>query len=113
MSNQVTFPVITPGAMSDSERPLARKATAAFDGFRPPRWLRDPHLQTLLNGSALRRPWLRRWVRPMLACAVDHDLDCGAGVRLHGQLSQQPVTGKRDLVVLLHGWEGSSRETGI
>lgn len=76
--------------------------------FRPPRWLRNPHLQSVLASS-----WLRRTFGGASAQAVDRDarevvLDCGDGVRLQGFHTLQRVQSQpRGLVVLLHGWEGS------
>ena len=78
--------------------------------FRPSRWLRNPHLQSIL-GSVPPRAWLtRRRAAAVLAHCEPLLLDCGAGVRLLAQLSVQPQrrrTGDgRRLALLLHGWEG-------
>ena len=80
--------------------------------FQPAPWLRNPHLQSILASSSLRR-WLRRGPRMALErSAVEHILDCGNGVRLQGFHSRQTRFGKpRALVVLLHGWEGSAQST--
>lgn len=80
--------------------------------FRPPRTLRNPHVQSVLASSFLRR-WLRRRSRAVLdRSAAEHILDCGHGVRLQGFHSRQSVAAKtRALVVLLHGWEGSAQST--
>lgn len=82
--------------------------------FRPPRWLGNPHLQSVLASSGLRRRLSAR------RCAlVERDtrelvLDCGDGVRLQGFLTRQRVRAQaRGLVVLLHGWEGSARSTYV
>jgi predicted alpha/beta-fold hydrolase len=81
------------------------------DDFRPPSWLANPHLQSVLSSLPLRRPavawrcWqLRRMSQPML-------VDCGGDVRLLAFSATQESLGRpqaRRLVVLLHGWEGSS-----
>jgi len=78
--------------------------------FRPARWLRNRHVQSVLASSALRR-WLRRGPRQTLERnATEHILDCGHGVRLQGFHSRQSALRKpRALVVLLHGWEGSAQ----
>ncbi|MBP7656160.1 MAG: alpha/beta hydrolase, partial [Pseudoxanthomonas sp.] len=76
--------------------------------YRPPRWLRNPHLQSVLGSSALRR---RRGLRALLgigAVTVEHIVDGGDGVRLQGFLSRMPDRTPRGLVLLLHGWEGSA-----
>ena len=47
--------------------------------YRPPRWLRNPHLQSVLGSSALRR---RRGLRALLgsgAVTVEHIVDGGVG----------------------------------
>lgn len=79
--------------------------------FRPPHWLRNRHLQTVLGSSALRG---RRGARE-LAGAAAHTrellLDGGDGIRLLG-LHSVPARGEpRGLVLLLHGWEGSAEST--
>ncbi len=80
-------------------------------GFNPPAWLANPHLQSILPSLRVRRPLLLRRARELLACSQDQILDCGEGVRLLGHHSTQASVGRepaRDLVVLLHGWEGSA-----
>jgi len=77
--------------------------------FRPPRLLRNPHLQSLLASSALRR-WLHRdRHRAFEQRSSEVLLDCGDGVRLQGFHAQADVRPARGLVVLLHGWEGSAQ----
>ncbi len=77
--------------------------------FRPPVWLRDPHLQSLLGSSRLRR---RRAQQRFLACGAitrEYLLDGGDGVRLQGFHSVPPQPAQaRGLAVLFHGWEGSA-----
>ena len=74
----------------------------------PPRWLRNPHLQSVLASSALRR-WLGAAERAAFErAATPVLLDCGGGVRLTGMhAAQRVLPGPRGLAVLLHGWEGS------
>jgi uncharacterized protein len=55
--------------------------------FRPPRLLRNPHLQSVLASSQLRA--LRPHRTRLEATAAEHVLDCGAGVRLQGYLTRQ------------------------
>lgn len=79
--------------------------------FRPPFWLRNRHVQSIYPSFPLRRGGVERRAVPLLAASVEHILDCGDGVRLMGQLSAQTQRGRapaRQLVVLLHGWEGST-----
>ena len=78
--------------------------------FAPPRWLRNPHVQSILASSGLRRLLARRARRAIERGAVEHVIDCGDGVRLQGFHSKQTARPEaRGLVVLLHGWEGSAR----
>lgn len=77
------------------------------DDFRPPRWLRNRHVQTMMASTAWRRGSVRRRSRSVVATAREELLDCGAGVRLQCFMSSPP----RSLgapVVILHGWEGSA-----
>jgi predicted alpha/beta-fold hydrolase len=82
--------------------------------FRPPRLLSNPHLQSVLASSPLRRLLLRRALHALERDAQEHVLDCGDGVRLQGFLSRQRVRSRaRGVVVLLHGWEGSVRSSYV
>jgi uncharacterized protein len=78
--------------------------------FTPPGWLANAHVQSILPTLRVRRPLLQRRAQSLLSCTQEHILDCGDGVRLLGHHSAHadgnPVN--RPLVVLLHGWEGSS-----
>jgi uncharacterized protein len=58
---------------------------------------------------ATKRPgrWLWRRQGVDLSATAQTLLDCGDGVRLAGYYDPQPAGGKRGLVVLIHGWEGS------
>jgi hypothetical protein len=75
--------------------------------FEPAPYLRNGHVQTLVNSMRLRRPLVRRRARRMLAAAEERILDCGEQVRLMGLYSAHRRAHARDLVVLIHGWEGS------
>ncbi|MFO7305509.1 MAG: alpha/beta fold hydrolase [Gammaproteobacteria bacterium] len=92
---------------SDSAAALTNAALS----FSPPRWLANAHLQSILPSLKLRRPFLARRARDLLAASTPQLLDCGEGVRLLGYHSTQTALGRppaRDLVILLHGWEGSA-----
>ena len=75
--------------------------------FRPAYGLRNTHTQSLINSSGYRRAIVSRRYRKMLAVQQEWLLDGGDGVRLLGHYSPQPRPDK-GLVVLFHGWEGSS-----
>ncbi len=82
-------------------------AMIAASSYKPPFWLRSPHLQSLLATSPLRRArgavLLRRCGAVQTPCIVDG----GDGVRLEGVHSRMPDRAPRGLALLLHGWEGS------
>ena len=74
--------------------------------FSPPWWLANPHVQSLLATTRLRRAFvdsgaLRAASRSLL-------LDCGDGVRLRASYAPQPdARADTPLAILIHGWEGS------
>jgi predicted alpha/beta-fold hydrolase len=84
------------------------------DSFRPSRWLRGRHFQSILPNWPWRRARVERRAIPMLAASEELLLDCGDGVTLQsfhsGQAKRGREPGKR-LAVLLHGWEGSADST--
>ena len=80
---------------------------SADDDFRPSRWLRNRHLQSMLASTHWRRGRLLRGCAPLAAAARELLLDCGEGVRLQCFISS-PAHGSGRPVVLLHGWEGSA-----
>ena len=81
-----------------------------MNNFDPPRLLRNPHTQSILNSIKLRRPLISHRSRGMRNAAVSHILDCGDGVRLQGYFSGHNPGGN-DLCILIHGWEGSSESS--
>jgi predicted alpha/beta-fold hydrolase len=76
--------------------------------YRSPRWLRNPHLQTLLGSSPIRVLRGARELRKLGAVHEGHLVDAGGGIRLHGVHSTLPGRPPRGLALLLHGWEGSA-----
>ncbi len=86
-----------------------------FDNsFKPPVWIRNPHLQSMLVSMPVRRGFVERRAVSMLQTAQEHLLDCGDGVTLQAFHSSPSRAGKAaaaaspGTVVLVHGWEGSS-----
>ena len=75
--------------------------------FRPPRWLRNHHLQSILARTSWRRRRLLRAAAPLLKAQTELLLECGEGVRLQCFHSSPPASSGRP-VVLLHGWEGNA-----
>jgi uncharacterized protein len=80
---------------------------SADDDFRPSRWLRNRHLQSMLASTVWRRARVLRQARPLTVAAREQLLDCGEGVRLQCFISS-PARSLGAPVVLLHGWEGSA-----
>jgi predicted alpha/beta-fold hydrolase len=75
--------------------------------FEPPRWLANPHLQSILPSSGPRRAFVARHARSLFAASRDVLVECGDGVRLLGHHATH-AGGARELVLMIHGWEGSS-----
>lgn len=76
--------------------------------YRPPRWLRNTHVQSVLSSMPLRRAAGGRAMERLGAQTTEHILEVDDGVRLQGFHSHVPGVPARGLVLLLHGWEGSS-----
>lgn len=75
--------------------------------FAPTGLIANPHVQSILVSSPMRRTLLRRRAEPLLAASQALLLDCGDGVRLH--CWHAPAAGEpRGLAVLIHGWEGTA-----
>ena len=87
--------------------PAIHPVHCAEDAFRPPRWLRNRHVQSMLASTSWRRGRVLERAAPLLAAQREVLLDCGAGVRLQCFVSG-PAEGPGRPVVLLHGWEGSA-----
>jgi uncharacterized protein len=86
--------------------------TAHSVTFRPRRWLRNPHVQSVLASSGMRRMLFRGRRVALNGQAQEHILDCGNGVRLQGfHTKQVALPQPRALAILLHGWEGSVHST--
>ena len=76
--------------------------------YRAPRWLRNPHVQTLLGSSPARVKRGARELHKLGAMHEGHLVDAGSGIQLHGVHSTLPGRPPRGLALLLHGWEGSA-----
>lgn len=75
--------------------------------FLPPRWSRNPHLQSIFGSLKIRL----RGVNTMAAAAQPRVIDCGDGVRLSGWYSPLAFGQSRGLVAMIHGWLGSADST--
>ncbi|HEY5102065.1 MAG TPA: alpha/beta fold hydrolase, partial [Steroidobacteraceae bacterium] len=81
------------------------------DDFRPPRWLRNRHLQSILPSLPARRHWVMPRTAPLRAASEEILLDCGEGVRLqcfHSDPARAGIVSRGEVAVLVHGWEGNS-----
>ena len=83
----------------------------ATSPYHPPRWLRRPHVQSVLGSSPLRRRRGALALRASGAVTTAHEVDGGDGTRLHGLHSTLPGSTRRGLALLLHGWEGSAESS--
>lgn len=77
--------------------------------FTPHLLSRNRHLQSILATTRVRN----NGRNPMIHAARPVILDSGRGVRLLGYHSAQPQGPGRALVILIHGWEGSSESAYI
>lgn len=86
---------------------------AVASGYRPPRWLRNAHVQSVLAGSPLRR---RRALAALAAAGARTRqvlVDGGDGVRLMGLHTARPGVEPKGMALLLHGWEGSAESAYV
>jgi len=89
-----------------------KRTNITAETFCPAYGLRNTHAQSLINSSAYRRQIVSRRAKPLLAAEQDWVVDGGGGVRLLGHYSKQAGDSK-GLVILFHGWEGSSRSNYV
>jgi len=85
------------------------------EDFSPPRWLRNPHLQSIFPGLPLPRPRVLRGCREVLSRSRREIVDCGGGVRLQAFRATPyvPRGHVRRTAILLHGWHGSASSPDI
>jgi len=87
------------------------RAMLSATHYRPPRWLRNPHLQSMLASSGVRLRRGRRLLAATGAVTRELMLDGGDGVRLQAWHSHLPGIAPVGLALLLHGWEGSAESS--
>ncbi|MEZ5565763.1 MAG: alpha/beta fold hydrolase [Gammaproteobacteria bacterium] len=80
--------------------------------YTPPRMLRHADIQAALANSAWRRRRVFADAQNLIAASEDRIVECGGGVRLLAQHTANPQPNGR-VVILLHGWEGSSRSLHV
>src|SRR5450755_4468569 len=84
---------------------------ATEEDFRPPRWLRNRHLQSILPSLPARRRWIMPRTATLRAASQEILLDCGDGVRLqcfHSDPARCGIARAARVAVLVHGWEGNA-----
>ena len=81
---------------------------AALAGFRPAAGLANPHLQSILTSSPVRRLFVRGRSGLLRRLAEEEIIATPEGVRLQGFRSAHRERPPRGLAILLHGWEGSA-----
>ena len=99
-----------PGASEAKRTAVADSRLSAAD-YRPPLWLRNRHVQSVLASSPFRRQRGARGLEKLGVVTTSHVVDGGEGVRLHGLHSTLPAVQPRGLALLLHGWEGSTESS--
>jgi len=77
--------------------------------FIPAMWARSPHLQTIFGSLKIRVLGKNE----MTDVSKEVIVDAGSGVRLLGYHSRQLMCQVKGLIILLHGWEGSTDSTYI
>ena len=79
--------------------------------YQPPRWLRNPHLQSMLASSGVRLRRGQQLLAEFGTLTREMMLDGGNGVRLQAWYSRLPDVTPGGLALLLHGWEGSAESS--
>jgi len=77
--------------------------------FQPPWLIKNTYVQTVLASSKIRA----LGKNPMADAGQEILFRTGNGARLQGFYSPQTAKKARGIVILLHGWEGSSQSTYI
>ena len=78
------------------------------EDFRPPWWLRNAHVQSILPSLPLRRALVQRRCAPVQQRSRSLILDCGEQVRLLAHHTPAPLSNPVGAVLMLHGWEGDT-----
>lgn len=89
-----------------------KKSKITAESFRPAFGLRNTHTQSVINSSGFRRRIVSKRSCALLNAEQDWIVDGGNGVQLLGHYSPQ-AGDRKGLVIMFHGWEGSSRSNYI
>ena len=88
-------------------RPEASTNRLEVGAYAPRGWLANPHVQSILTSSPLRKLKVRRRSKAYRAASRDEILTASDGVKLLGHRTPA-TTPNGALAILLHGWEGSA-----
>lgn len=75
--------------------------------YLPPFGLRNTHVQTIFSSVGPRKAMVAKRFKPYADVQQKLVLDGGDGVRLEGYFNQAIKRRSEQLVILIHGWEGS------
>jgi hypothetical protein len=89
-----------------------KQTKIAAASFLPVFGLRNTHTQSFINSSGYRRRIVGKRSSALLDAEQDWLVDGGDGIRLLGHYSPQAGDSK-GLVIMFHGWEGSSSSNYI
>lgn len=78
--------------------------------YKPPFLFRNTHVQTIFGSTWPRKGLIERRYKKLNSSPESVILNCNNGVKLSGVYDQQK-SASDVLVILIHGWEGSSEST--
>ena len=78
-----------------------------MSSFKPPKLLRNPHLQSIFASTGPRKLLINKRAKRLLDHSKTQLLHCNNDIRLQGEYAAHQ-TPKNALVIMIHGWEGSS-----
>lgn len=85
---------------------MSSKSPNTID-YHPPFGLRNTHVQTILSSVGPRKALVAKRFTPYANAQQKWVLDGGDGVRLEGYFNQAVKRQSQQLIILIHGWEGS------
>ena len=78
-----------------------------MSGFKPPKLLRNRHLQSIFASTGPRKLLMKKRAKFLRQHSQTELMTCSDGVRMQGEYSAHASTSK-GLVIMIHGWEGST-----
>lgn len=81
--------------------------------FKPSFGLRNAHVQTVFSSVGPRKSLINKRFKPYANLEQKFILNGGNGIRLEGYLNQGVKRRAKQLVILIHGWEGSHTSSYI